>query len=248
MIAVASNRKDDGSRFHTRLRNKGDAMTTKLIAGLFFMLSGLGAARAEAVYVGSSAAAMPVQYSVAVQPSTPMPSRLPPPPPARLPAIRMHAGYVQPAPAVVVTSASVGGQWIYTGQYGWVYMPYGDEYLYTTMAAGAYPYAYVYYPSHGWRWLTAPWVLGGGPHPYFGPRGALAFGWYRNLHRPAPHVAVRFPAAPAYRAAPAHRAPIALRGPSPRPVGSVVRVGAVAAPRNVGVARGGAPAGRGGHR
>jgi len=82
--------------------------------------------------------------------------------------------YAAPAPAPVVSGP---GQWVYTGQYGWVWMPYGAAY--TSLPAGdAYPDLYVYWPSVGWRWVEAPWVWGIGPRPYFGSDGWARYGWY----------------------------------------------------------------------
>jgi hypothetical protein len=74
------------------------------------------------------------------------------------------------------------GQWVYTGQYGWVFMPYGDQYVYEGSSYDEYPYSYVYYPSYGWAWLAAPWVWGWGPYPFFGVWGPGRFGWYNGLY------------------------------------------------------------------
>jgi hypothetical protein len=81
---------------------------------------------------------------------------------------------VQAAPAP-------SGQWVHTQQYGWVWMPYGDQYVYTPEASG-YPYEYVYAPSYGWTWLAAPWVWGWGPRIYFSVGRPYYFGWYRHPH------------------------------------------------------------------
>ncbi len=86
------------------------------------------------------------------------------------------------------------GQWVYTQQYGWIWMPYGDAYSYVPPDAGE-PYEYVYYPSYGWTWVVAPWIWGYGPWPYFGAFGPAHFAWYgfgywrtpwRWHYRPAP--------------------------------------------------------------
>lgn len=82
------------------------------------------------------------------------------------------------------------GQWVYTSQYGWVYMPYARNYTYVD-AAGELAFAYAYYPAYGWRWLAAPWVLGWGPTPYWGTWGCGYFSWYA---RPWFHVGVYRPA------------------------------------------------------
>jgi hypothetical protein len=92
------------------------------------------------------------------------------------------------------SDAAPAGQWVYTEQYGWIWMPYGDAYSYVPPDAGE-PYEYVYYPAYGWTWVVAPWIWGYGPWPYFGIYGAASFGWYglgywrtpwRWNYRPAP--------------------------------------------------------------
>jgi hypothetical protein len=35
-----------------------------------------------------------------------------------------------------------------------------------------------YYPTFGWSWVVAPWVLGFGIAPYWGPVGPGHFAWY----------------------------------------------------------------------
>src|SRR5262245_30590793 len=70
---------------------------------------------------------------------TKSPTKEPPPPPANTP----------PPPTE--------GQWVYTEQYGWVWMPYGSEYTYEPSSNDAVPYGYVYTPTYGWSWLEAPW-------------------------------------------------------------------------------------------
>jgi hypothetical protein len=86
---------------------------------------------------------------------------------------------VQGAPGsqiVVQAQPPPAGQWIYTRQYGWVWMPYGDQYV--RAGADSTAYSYVYYPSSGWVWLSTPWVYGTGPRPYFGHRGYAHYRWY----------------------------------------------------------------------
>lgn len=90
---------------------------------------------------------------------------------------------------------AVDGQWVYTTQYGWVWMPY--DRLYTHVVDDREPTMYVYGARFGWRWVTAPWVLSGGPEPYWGDRGRARFEWHarpwfaRRDYRPA--VVVREP-------------------------------------------------------
>lgn len=108
------------------------------------------------------------------QPLPPPPDTLPPPPPAQAQA---------PAP-----QAAPAGQWVYTAQYGWVWMPYGDAYTYVPPSGYGEPYEFVYAPVYGWTWVVAPWVWGWGPWPHFGTFGPGRFawfghGWWRNPGR-----------------------------------------------------------------
>jgi hypothetical protein len=81
-------------------------------------------------------------------------------------------------PAIVEGQALPEGQWVFTQQYGWVWMPYGDQYVQVAVDEYTDPYAYVYYPSSGWVWLSAPWVGGWGIRPYFGHWGCDHYDWY----------------------------------------------------------------------
>src|SRR5215471_14737445 len=72
---------------------------------------------------------------------------------------------------IVTANDTAGGQWVYTDQYGWIWIPYGDQYAYAGDYDSGVGYAYVYYPSYGWMWLSAPWVVGWGARPYFGHYG-----------------------------------------------------------------------------
>jgi hypothetical protein len=55
-------------------------------------------------------------------------------------------------------------------------MPYEQQYTHVVEDGGV-AYEFVFYPSFGWRWVVAPWVLGVGPHPYFA-HGPVHFAWY----------------------------------------------------------------------
>jgi hypothetical protein len=108
----------------------------------------------------------------AASPSSPPPAEAPPAPPSQTPPAppaQAQAPAAQPVPP---------GQWVYTSQYGWVWMPYGDAYTYAPPDGYGVPYMYLYYPAYGWTWLVAPWVWGWGPWPYFGAYGPWGFGWY----------------------------------------------------------------------
>ena len=69
------------------------------------------------------------------------------------------------------------GQWVYTGQYGWVWMPFGPQFVHVP-PGGVPPQMFVFYPAFGWRWVVAPWVWGLGPQPYWGVHGFSHFGWW----------------------------------------------------------------------
>ncbi len=86
-----------------------------------------------------------------------------------------------PAPATARPATRPGetGQWVYTQQYGWLWMAHGDAYWYAPPTGRGQPYAYVLRPDHGWTWVEAPWVWGLGPWPHFGASGPTRFGWYR---------------------------------------------------------------------
>jgi hypothetical protein len=75
------------------------------------------------------------------------------------------------------------GQWVYTSQYGWVWMPYGQRYVDEGTYGAASPYQYVYCVGVGWSWVAAPWLWGWGAYPYFGVWGPSHFAWYRGLYR-----------------------------------------------------------------
>lgn len=109
------------------------------------------------------------------------PMAQPPPPPATLPAPPVGAQ----TPSV---QAPELGQWIYTSQYGWVWVPYGDDYVYTPADDAAEPFVFLFYPGYGWGWYAAPWIWGVGPLPYFGAAGPWRFHWYRGpaYHRRTP--------------------------------------------------------------
>jgi hypothetical protein len=108
----------------------------------------------------------------------------PPPPPAEASQMApppQAAAPPAPPPPMAQPPAEApppeGGQWIYTSQYGWLWMPYSRDYTYVSGDGGA-AYEYAYYPNGGWRWVNAPWVLGWGPSPYWGRLGPRHYVWY----------------------------------------------------------------------
>ncbi len=115
------------------------------------------AATILACFAGPSAEAQPDQASVA--PPGPPPAGAPPPPPG---------------------SGLPDGQWVYTQQYGWIWMTTGDQYTYVPPDGTGEPLEYVYYGPAGWTWIAAPWVWGYGPRPYWGRTRPDRFAWYRR--------------------------------------------------------------------
>jgi hypothetical protein len=120
------------------------------------------------------------------QPPSSPPAAQPPEPPSDIPSapqVRSQQEEQDAAPEQATAgedSDPAHGQWVYTQQYGWVWMPYGSQYTYTPTETGASPYEYVYYPSYGWTWLAAPWVFGFGASPFFGALGPRNFVWYNH--------------------------------------------------------------------
>jgi len=131
------------------------------------------------VFLASYARAQSEQQA---QPTAPAPTDAPPPPPDQPPPPPAEAQLQGPEELVAEQhELPPGGQWVFTDQYGWLWMPYGDQYTYEPVIQGAYPYSYVFYPTYGWMWVSSPWVWGWGPWPYFGYYGPTRFVWYRNL-------------------------------------------------------------------
>jgi hypothetical protein len=118
------------------------------------------------------------------QPNAPMPTEVPPAPPAQPPIAEVDSN--SQATAAAQPQPPGTGQWVFTNQYGWVWLPYGAQYTYEPTVEGAYPYSYIYYPTYGWTWVVSPWVWGWGPSPYFGYWGPRYFVWYHgpSWHRP----------------------------------------------------------------
>jgi hypothetical protein len=112
------------------------------------------------------------------QPPTAAPTSQPPPPP---PPTAPTAQPIEPpadATSAPPPSAKVAGEWVYTTQYGWVWMPYDQQYTHVIEDSGT-AYEFVFYPGFGWRWVLAPWVFGIGPQPHF-VHGPVRFAWYAH--------------------------------------------------------------------
>ena len=80
-----------------------------------------------------------------------------------------------PPPPDAVPAPQQSGQWLYTQEYGYVWMPYGDQYV-TQGPAG--PAAYVFGAGIGWRWVAAPWLYGPRFHYWRGFYPRYRFGWH----------------------------------------------------------------------
>lgn len=116
--------------------------------------------------------AVPPSAPPAAAPMQAAPEQVPAPP-APVDSTAQAAVEAQPpSPPPGVPS----GQWAYTSQYGWVWMPYAQTYTYVPEYGD--PYMYVYYPSYGWQWVVAPWVFGWGPTPHWGSWGVRHFAWH----------------------------------------------------------------------
>lgn len=123
------------------------------------------AEEADRTPASTSAQATPRATPEPAEPPTPPPSTQPTPPPS------------EPPPPPRQEKPLDSGQWVYTEQYGWVWMPYGDRYTHLPPDGGT-PHMYVYYPESGWSWVVAPWLWGWGPSPYFGVFGPRYYAWW----------------------------------------------------------------------
>ena len=170
-----------------RSSTKAGELVMKIISTVCVTVLMLGSAYARAQSAGEDQPYEEAQAETQpAQPPSAAPTEVPPAPPQQLPAPPQaqvpQQQYQQPVQAAppAVAQAPATGQWVYTSQYGWVWIPYGSQYTYTPTAAGVYPSEYVYYPTYGWTWVTAPWVFGWGIQPFFGVYGPYHYGWYHH--------------------------------------------------------------------
>jgi hypothetical protein len=114
-----------------------------------------------------------------IRPASPSPAIRPPP----ISDDQMETVYFPGAMGVrLQPPAPVGtrpaGQWVYTLQQGWLYMPFETAFVRRPISPGGDPMMYAYYANYGWHWVAAPWVFGIGPRPWFGVYGPFRFPWY----------------------------------------------------------------------
>jgi hypothetical protein len=103
-----------------------------------------------------------------VQPTEPAPTWTPPPPTE----VNFATGE-----EVVIQQGVPSGQWVFTSQYGWIWMPHGTSFTFLP-TTGSAPNMFVFFPAVGWSWVIAPWVWGWGPMPWFGFAGWGAYPWF----------------------------------------------------------------------
>jgi len=119
--------------------------------------------------------ATPPPDSQAPQDLPPAPSETPPPPPNEPPGPPQANAPPPPAPQ---PAAAPAGRWVWTAQYGWLYLPYARQFVFVPGDPQVFPEQFVYYPVYGWRWVIAPWVYGYGPQPRWGVGGPRLFVWF----------------------------------------------------------------------
>ena len=121
-------------------------MKNDLLAVLCLSLGSVGVARAEAGAPSTQQTIVrPPQPPPPVQPPTAAPTEMPPAPPEQPPPPpRTQNQADEQEPVLAGADATANGQWVYTDQYGWVFMPYGDQYTAEGTVQDDYPYAYLY--------------------------------------------------------------------------------------------------------
>ena len=112
------------------------------------------------------------------QPPVPPPETRPPPPPPPAPPTAQPIEPPQVTANTAPAPSNVPGEWVYTAQYGWVWMPYDQQYTHVIDTSGV-AYMFVFYQPFGWRCVLAPWVFGLGPRPHF-VHGPGHFAWYAH--------------------------------------------------------------------
>jgi hypothetical protein len=102
-------------------------------------------------------------------PSAPPPQQAAQPQPPPQAAPQAQDGQQQPPPQVVYQQdqgepppasqwvySYPSGQWVFTSEYGWIWVPAGA----TSAPEEGVPYSYLYTPTYGWNWYISPWGAG----------------------------------------------------------------------------------------
>jgi hypothetical protein len=121
-------------------------------------------------------AGMSITSGAFAQDEQPPPQAAPPP----------TASAPEPPAAPQAAEVQAQGQWVYTDQYGWIWVPAGAE----ATTVNAQPYVYLYAPTYGWTWFVSPWGFGpyrAGPWIHAGPRWGVGFRSGYGYHGVAPH-------------------------------------------------------------
>lgn len=96
-------------------------------------------------------------------------------------------GPMDPPPVETWVRPYSSGQWVYTSEYGWIWVPSGAS----ASTMDGVPYTYLYTPRFGWTWYISPW--GFGPYSY----GAWVthpwrpIGWHPRPWVAHPRVTIR---------------------------------------------------------
>src|SRR5437016_14229050 len=94
-----------------------------------------------------------------VQPTAPPPASQPPPPPPSAPPTAQPIEPPQVTANTAPAPSSLPGEWVYTAQYGWVWMPYDKQYTHATDTSRR-AYMYVYYLAFGCSSFLSHRLLG----------------------------------------------------------------------------------------
>src|SRR5665811_1632972 len=117
-------------------------VASTVLCGFMLLGSRLAGAQ-EATVTVTAPEALSEETPQAVQPPEAAPMQLPPAPPSQPPPPPVESDgqaqqqqqqqeYQQVVPQ---PQAAAAGQWVYTDQYGWIWMPYGTQYTYEGSSA-----------------------------------------------------------------------------------------------------------------
>ena len=154
----------------------------KSISGVVasILLFGFGNARAQDVGSQSFGQVNGQAQAQIAQPQSPPPSQTPTPPPQQLPPPPQQ----QTVPTEAQSPPPATGQWVYTAQYGWIWLPYGSEYTNEPTTAGTYPYEYAYDPGYGLELAASAMGLGFGRGSLFWSLRTVALRLVQSLRVP----------------------------------------------------------------